>query len=151
MQTRIACKPVTGSVPNSTVDVTAMTAESSAKIRHRVLGAVKLVLDDKVVELIQGILSLVGLGIELLHQARQTGVVVHAPPMGLVQKPLRERHITFDLVGVKTELRACNVRLDKLIGQVIQHAANEPTRCANSRIHLGRCLVKMVSGFVVRA
>ena len=90
---------------------------------HGMVRVVELVLDHEVVELIEGILSLVSLRGELLQQPLEPRVVV-VPPLGRVQKCLRVHQVLFDFLGVEAELLAGHIRGNQVIGELIQQLAD---------------------------
>lgn len=126
----------TNSVAKSKPTMASMTSKLITQIRYGIVGAVEIILDDEVVELIQCILSLVSLGAELLHQPLETVVVNHATSLSLVQQSLREHQVTLYLPAIEAELSASNIRPHKLIGKQSQHAVDEPGGEANRRLHL---------------
>uniref|UniRef100_M8CH15 Uncharacterized protein n=1 Tax=Aegilops tauschii TaxID=37682 RepID=M8CH15_AEGTA len=86
-----------------------MTTKTITQLRGGLLGAVQLVLDHEVVELVQGVFSLIGLLAQVLQQALQARVAAHIRVLRCVQQPLHVLELGFDLLGVEAELRAGHV------------------------------------------
>ena len=111
-------------------------AEATAQVRSGLLSPVQLILDDEVVELVQSILSLVGLLAELLEQPLQARLVGEVPPLDLVLQPSGVHHLAFDLVKVEAELGAGHVGFHQVVGELVEDLAEEPVRRSESRLHL---------------
>lgn len=83
-------EPFTSDMTNSLAAVEAVGADGAAvDLAGGRLGAVEVVLDAEVLELVQGVLGGGGQLVELLQQHDQAVVAADVPPLGLVQQRQR--------------------------------------------------------------
>jgi hypothetical protein len=109
-------------------------AEAIAQLWSGLSSPIELVLDHEVVELVQSILSLIGLLAQVLEQTLQARVPSQVPPLGRLQQPFSVQHLLSDLHKVEAELGAGHVRL--VIRQLVEDLAEEPIRRSESHLHL---------------
>jgi len=82
-------EPFTGDMANSLAGLEGVRADGAVDLAGGRLGAVEVVLDAEVLELVQGILGGGGQLVELQQQHDQAMVAGDVPPLGLVQQRQR--------------------------------------------------------------
>ena len=101
-----------------------------------VVGALEPVMYLEVLELIQQVLSLVGVPAQRWQKVLQARFVANVAHLGVVQQASRVRQLGLDLLGVVAELEAVHVRCHRGFGQHREHLAEQRGRWAESRRHL---------------
>jgi len=128
-------EPFTGDMANSLAGVEGVRADGAVDLAGGRLGAVEVVLDAEVLELVQGILGGGGQLVELQQQHDQAMVAGDVPPLGLVQQRQRVGEGRLDVADVAAQLSAGNLRLVEVVGQRLERLGHQPARRGDAHLH----------------